>query len=44
MLATVYTCGLRGIDGYTVTVECSSAPTLPFFEIVGLPDTAIKES
>ena len=44
MLSTVFTCGLRGIDGYTVTVECSSAPTLPFFEIVGLPDTAIKES
>ncbi len=44
MLSTVYTCGARGIDGYPVTVECNSANTLPFFEIVGLPDTAIKES
>ncbi len=44
MLSTVYTCGLRGIDGYVVTCECYSAPTLPYFEIVGLPDTAIKES
>ncbi|MBO4422371.1 MAG: YifB family Mg chelatase-like AAA ATPase [Clostridia bacterium] len=44
MLATVFTCGLRGIDGYVVTCECNSAPTIPFFEIVGLPDTAIKES
>ena len=44
MLSTVYTCGLRGIDGYVVTVECNSASTLPFFDIVGLPDTAIKES
>lgn len=44
MLSTVYTCGLRGIDGYVVTVECSCAATLPFFDIVGLPDTAIKES
>ena len=44
MLSTVYTCGLRGIDGYVVTVECSSAATLPYFDIVGLPDTAIKES
>ena len=44
MLSTVYTCGLRGIDGYLVTVECSCAATLPFFDIVGLPDTAIKES
>ena len=44
MLSTVYTCGLRGIDGYVVTCECNSASMMPFFEIVGLPDTAIKES
>ena len=44
MLSTVYTCGAHGIDGYPVTVECNAASTLPFFEIVGLPDTAIKES
>ncbi len=44
MLSTVYTCGLRGIDGYVVTCECNSAPMMPFFEIVGLPDAAIKES
>lgn len=44
MLSTVYTCGLRGIDGYVVTCECNSAPMMPYFEIVGLPDTAIKES
>ncbi|MBQ1848389.1 MAG: YifB family Mg chelatase-like AAA ATPase [Clostridia bacterium] len=44
MLSTVYTCGARGIDGYVVTVECNAANTLPFFEIVGLPDAAIKES
>ena len=44
MLSTVFTCGLRGIDGYVVTCECSSAPMVPYFEIVGLPDTAIKES
>ena len=44
MLSVVYTAGLAGIDGYTVTVECNSTNTVPGFEIVGLPDASIKES
>ncbi len=44
MLASVYTAGLTGIDGYPVTVECNSVNSIPGFEIVGLPDASIKES
>lgn len=45
MLAVTYTAGISGIDGYTVTVECNSSnDKLSEFEIVGLPDTAVKEA
>lgn len=44
MLSTIYTMGLFGIDGYMVSVECNMRDKLPSFEIVGLPDAAIKES
>lgn len=44
MLASVSSLGLTGIDGYIVTVEAFSADGMPMFEIVGLPDTAVKES
>lgn len=44
MLSGIYTMGLFGIDGYIVSVECDIRDKLPSFEIVGLPDTAIKES
>ncbi len=44
MLSTIYTMGLFGIDGYIVSVECNMRDKLPSFEIVGLPDAAIKES
>ena len=36
--------GFFGIDGYIVTVECSFSENLPYFEIVGLPDNAVRES
>ena len=36
--------GLYGIEGYRVTVECCITQGLPAFDIVGLPDTAVKES
>ncbi len=35
---------LYGIDGFVVDVECYSAGTFPSFNLVGLPDTAVKES
>ncbi len=44
MLSIVYTAGLYGIDGYCVTVECNAINAIPCFDIVGLPDTSIKES
>jgi len=44
MLSIVYSAGIEGIDGYIVTVECNVADKLPAFEIVGLPDNAVKEA
>lgn len=44
MLASVSSLGLMGIQGYPVTVEAYSADGMPMFEIVGLPDAAVKES
>ena len=44
MLTVAYTAGLFGIDGYLVTVECNAYCELPAFEIVGLPDAAVKEA
>ena len=44
MLSTVYSAGLRGVDGYIVTVECDVRDRDEAFEIVGLPDAAIKEA
>lgn len=44
MLSKVYTSGVLGIDGYEVTVECSSWDRVPRFDLVGLPDTAVKEA
>ncbi len=44
MLATVYSAGLFGIDGFLVSVEVDGQPRLPEFELVGLPDAAVKEA
>ncbi|MBR2944728.1 MAG: YifB family Mg chelatase-like AAA ATPase [Clostridia bacterium] len=44
MISKAYSAGLFGIDGYLVTVECHSTRNLSCFEIVGLPDNAIKEA
>lgn len=44
MLATVVSCALLGLSGHCVTVEADLGSGLPAFEIVGLPDTAVKEA
>lgn len=44
MLSKIYSMSLFGIDGYMVSVECNMRDKLFSFEIVGLPDAAIKES
>lgn len=36
--------GLAGIESYRVTIEADLASGLPAFDIVGLPDAAVKES
>jgi len=43
-ISTTFTSGLFGIDGYSVTVECAFDTDQKYFEIVGLPDNAVKES
>ncbi len=44
MLTTLLSAGLCGIDGFLVTVECDAQERLGDFEIVGLPDAAVKEA
>lgn len=39
-----YTCGLEGIQGYTVDVEADISKGIPNFTIVGLPDISVRES
>ena len=44
MLCEVRSLGLSGISGYEVRAECDLSSGLPAFEIVGLPDAAVKEA
>jgi len=44
MLSTIFSAGIEGSDGFIVTVECNVANRIPAFEIVGLPDNAIREA
>ena len=44
MVVTVRSLGLTGISGYEVSVECFLSGGLPAFDIVGLPDTAVREA
>lgn len=44
MLYQIKSLGLHGIGGYEVSVECYLSSGLPNFEIVGLPDAAVKEA
>ena len=44
MFAKVKSLGVFGMDSYSVIVEADIARGLPKFDIVGLPDTAVKES
>ncbi len=44
MLSKIKTLGLLGIKGFSLVVEADVNNGLPKFDIVGLPDTAIKES
>ena len=44
MVKNVRSLGILGIRGYEVSCECFLSNGLPAFEIVGLPDAAVKES
>lgn len=44
MISKVFSFGLVGIEGYSVQVEVDIHNGLPGYDVVGLADTAIKES
>ena len=44
MVYQVRSLGLQGLKGYEVSVECFLSGGLPAFDVVGLPDAAVKES
>lgn len=44
MIARLFSMGLYGLEAFTVEVEADISKGLPCFDIVGLPDTAVRES
>lgn len=44
MICSIKTLGVTGIRGSVVTAECYISNGLPGFDIVGLPDAAVKEA
>ncbi|MCI9512510.1 MAG: YifB family Mg chelatase-like AAA ATPase [Oscillibacter sp.] len=44
MVVSVRSLGLSGISGYEVSAECFLSGGLPAFDIVGLPDAAVREA
>ena len=44
MVVTVRSLGLSGISGYEVSAECFLSGGLPAFDVVGLPDAAVREA
>ncbi|MGL4790239.1 MAG: YifB family Mg chelatase-like AAA ATPase [Anaerotignaceae bacterium] len=44
MLSKVTSCAIIGVDGYIVEVETDISNGLPSMDLVGLPDSAVKES
>ena len=44
MFSRIRSLGVSGVGGYEVSVEVNISSGLPAFDIVGLPDAAVKES
>ncbi len=44
MVANVHSCGIVGIQGQPVLCQCDLSGGLPRFDVVGLPDSSVKES
>ena len=43
MLSIIKSLALRGLDGFLVDVQVDISSGLPEWNIVGLPDTSVKE-
>lgn len=44
MVCSVFSTGILGVQGSAISVECYITNGLPSFDIVGLPDSAVKEA
>ena len=44
MFSSIKSCGVSGVGGYGVSVEVYISSGMPGFDIVGLPDAAVKEA
>ena len=44
MFSSIKSLGVSGIGGFLVSVEVYITNGLPHFEVVGLPDAAVKEA
>lgn len=44
MIAKAMSCALSGLDGHIIEIEADAGTGLPSFDIVGLPDMAVKEA
>ena len=44
MVSRVKAAGIEGVNGYLIDVEVDVSQGLPSFDIVGLPDAAVRES
>lgn len=44
MVSQIFSMGLYGMDAFPVEVEADLSQGLPSFEVVGLPDAAVRES
>ena len=44
MLSIIKSMALQGLEGYLIDVQVNISQGLPYWEVVGLPDTCIKES
>ena len=44
MLSIMKSMSLNGINGYLVEVQVDISEGMPYFEIIGLPDTSVRES
>ena len=44
MLSIIKSMSLNGINGYIVEVQVDVSESIPYWEIIGLPDASIRES